>query len=148
MSSKQTVLITGCTDGGIGSGLALEFQKRGYHVFATARNIEKMSKLKDLQNMTLLKLDVIEPLQIRAAVDTVEKATGGTLDFLVLNAAQGIVSPILDSNLDEVRALYEVNVFGPLAVTMKFAPLVMKAKGCMVFVTSMAGYMNVPFVGK
>lgn len=78
MASKETVLITGCSEDGIGYGLAVEFQNRGYHVFATARNLSKMSKLQDLPNVTLLQLDVVKPKQIKAAVEAVTEATGGS----------------------------------------------------------------------
>jgi NADP-dependent 3-hydroxy acid dehydrogenase YdfG len=45
LTGKRTVLITGCTDGGIGSALAQEFNKHGYKVFASARRMEAMSAL-------------------------------------------------------------------------------------------------------
>jgi short-subunit dehydrogenase len=56
--AQQSVLITGCSDDGIGYGLALTFQQRGYLVFATSRDIKKMSKLQGLPNVKLLTLDV------------------------------------------------------------------------------------------
>lgn len=52
MAPKGSVLITGCSDGGIGSALAIVFQQRGYHVFATTCNIDKMSELRGLSNIT------------------------------------------------------------------------------------------------
>lgn len=82
MSSRETVLITGCSDGGIGSELAIVFQECGFHVFATARNPSKMSKPRDLPNVTLLTLDVVKPTDIKAAVEAVSKETGGSLKLL------------------------------------------------------------------
>jgi 1-acylglycerone phosphate reductase len=148
MASKETVLITGCSDNGIGSGLAAQFQKRGYHVFATARNTSKMSKLEGLEHVTLLQLDVVEPAHIKAAVETVIKHTGGTLDYLISNAGHNHFMPILDEDLDTVKRLFHVNVFGPMALTKAFAPLVIKAKGTFAFVTSISGYINIPWMGK
>jgi 1-acylglycerone phosphate reductase len=148
MSTKEFVLITGCSDDGIGCGLAAQFQERGYHVFATARNVSKMSKLKDLANVTLLQLDVVDMTQIKAAVDAVTMETGGTLNYLINNAGHNHFMPILDEDLDTVRALYEVNVFGPLALTKAFAPLVLKAHGSFAFITSISGYVNTPWMGK
>ncbi|KAF2818684.1 putative hydroxybutyrate dehydrogenase [Ophiobolus disseminans] len=147
MTSKETVLITGCSDDGIGYGLAVQFQKRGYHVFATARTVEKMSKLKGLPNVMLLPLDVVEPAHIKAAVEAVTKETGGTLNYLISNAGRNHFMPILDEDLDTVRALFDVNVFGPMALTKAFAPLIIKAKGSFAFVTSISGYINVPWMG-
>lgn len=143
-----TVLITGCSEGGIGSALAHAFQQRGHHVFATARNPEKMTSLQNLPNVTLLPLDVTSTSQIKAAVDAVGKATGGTLDYLVNNAGHNHFRPILDEDLEETRALFETNVWGPLAVMQAFSKMVIKAKGCAVFVTSIAGYGNSPWMGK
>lgn len=86
MAMMKSVLITGCSDGGIGGALALVFQKHGYHVFATARNLSKMRALATLPNVTLLTLDVMNNTHILSAVDAVTKETGGTLDYLINNS--------------------------------------------------------------
>jgi len=143
---SETVLITGCSDGGIGSALALTFQQRGYHVFATARDITKMSQLKDLPNVILLHLDVTDPKTIQAAVDVVSETTG-TLDYLVNSAARNHFQPILDENIEVTRKLFDTNVWGPLSVTQAFSPLVVKAKGSFVFIASIAGYATTPWMG-
>jgi 1-acylglycerone phosphate reductase len=142
-----SVLITGCSDGGIGSALALTFQQRNFQVFATARNIAKMSELRDLKNVTLLTLDITNSEQIKSVVGAVAKATGGMLDYLVNNAARNHFRPILDENLEETKDLFNTNVWGSLAVTQAFSPLVIRAKGSLVFVTSIAGYGNTPWMG-
>ncbi|OTA81807.1 hypothetical protein M434DRAFT_37391 [Hypoxylon sp. CO27-5] len=147
MASKETVLITGCSDGGIGSALATVFQKRGLHVFATARDPSKMSSLKGLPDVTLLKLDVVKSDDIKAAVEAVTKHTGGTLNYLVSNAGRNHFMPILDEDLDKVRDLFEINFYGPIALTQAFAPLLIKAKGMVAYVTSISGYINVPYMG-
>ncbi|KAI0899782.1 putative hydroxybutyrate dehydrogenase [Annulohypoxylon nitens] len=147
MASPKTVLITGCSDGGIGSALATIFQKRGFHVFATARNPSKMRSLDGLSNVTLLTLDVVKSDDIKAAVEAVTKHTGGTLDYLVSNAGRNHFMPILDEDLDKVRDLFEINFYGPIALTQAFAPLLIKAKGMAVYVTSISGYINVPYMG-
>lgn len=147
MTSKETVLITGCSDGGIGSTLALVFQQRGFHVFATTRDPSKMSKLSGLSNVTLLTLDVVKPADIKAAVEAVSKETGGTLNYLISNAARNHFMPILDEDLETVRKLFETNLMGPLALTQAFAPLLIKAKGMAVYMTSISGYLNIPYMG-
>ncbi|KAL3469076.1 hypothetical protein BJX99DRAFT_265526 [Aspergillus californicus] len=145
-TSRKTVLITGCSDDGIGSGLALSFQKRNYHVFATARNTAKMSKLKDLDHVTLLALDVCEKSDIKAAVDAVTEQTDGTLDVLVNNAGQANFMPILDQDIDVNKRLFETNVWGPLALTQSLAPLLIKARGTIAFISSIAGHLNLPYI--
>ncbi|KAJ6007492.1 short-chain dehydrogenase [Penicillium herquei] len=116
--APKTVLITGCSDDGIGYGLALTFQKQGYHVFVTARNVEKMTKLNGLPNVSILQLDVTEPSQIEAAVNMVTVETGGTLDILVNNAGRNHFMPFLDEDVDEVKNLFEINVWGPLRLEL------------------------------
>lgn len=148
MTSRVTVLITGCSDGGIGSALALVLQKRGLHVFATARDPSKMSNLNGLSNITTLTLDVVNSADIRAAVELVTKQTGGTLNYLISNAGRNHFMPILDEDLNVVKNLFEVNFYGPLAITQAFAPLLIKAKGMAVYITSVSGYINVPFMGR
>lgn len=148
MSTKGSVLITGCSNGGIGSGLALAFQERGYQVFATARTTEKMSNLKNLPNVTLLSLDVLSPSQIRAAIDAVAEKTGGTLSILINNAARFHYMPLLDDDIEAAKQIYDTNVWGPLAVTKASVPLLIKAGGTVVNITSIAGHNPVPYLGK
>lgn len=153
MPSRETVLITGCSDGGIGSALAVLFQQRGFHVFATARDPSKMSSLNGLPNVTPLTLDVVQPEHIKAAVEAVQKHTGGggsggTLDYFISNAGRNHFMPILDEDLGTVRNLFEINFVAPLALTQAFAPLLIKAKGMAVYVTSISGYVNTPYMGR
>jgi 1-acylglycerone phosphate reductase len=85
---KKSVLITGCSEGGIGDALAQEFHNKGLHVFATARDLAKVAHLKVL-GLEILQLDVTSQESIQNTVDEVQKATGGKLDFLVNNAGSG-----------------------------------------------------------
>ncbi|KAI1353032.1 putative hydroxybutyrate dehydrogenase [Xylaria sp. FL0043] len=147
MALSKTVLITGCSDGGIGSALAITFQRRGFHVFATARDQSKMQALLGLSNVTLLTLDVVKSDDIKAAVEAVSKQTGGTLDYFVSNAARNHFMPILDENLDATRKLFEINFIAPIALTQAFSPLLIKAKGTAVYIVSTSGHLNIPYMG-
>ncbi|KAI9640834.1 hypothetical protein NHQ30_010675 [Ciborinia camelliae] len=147
MSAKQFVLITGCSDGGIGSALALTFQKQGFHVFASARDVSKMSALKGLPNVTQLVLDVTDAQQIQDAMEVVRNKTGGSLDILINNSGRNHFSPVLDIDLAEAKKIYDINFWGALTLIQKFAPFVIKAKGSIVNVTSISGYINVPYMG-
>lgn len=144
----QTVLITGCSEGGMGSALATEFLARGLHVFATARSTAKMSHLENLPNMTLLELDVTSPSSIAAAVETVSARTGGRLNYLVNNSGQGLVLPALETDLDQARKLFDVNFWGMVAVAQAFMPLVMAVKGTVVNSASLAAVLHVPWSGE
>ncbi|KAF2108438.1 hypothetical protein BDV96DRAFT_616274 [Lophiotrema nucula] len=146
-SDGKTVFITGCTDGGIGNALAKVLHERGFHIFAGVRDLKKIPALKDLPHVTPVILDVTKADQIKAAVKTVADATGGKLDVLINNAAINNFMPLLDERLDTIRGLFEVNFIGPIAITQAFAPLLIEAKGLAVFITSIAGYINTPYMG-
>ena len=100
MASLKSVLVTGCSDGGIGSALAIAFQSHGLRVFATARDIAKMEELSKLSNVTLLPLDVTNSAQIAAAVKVVDGETGGRLDYLINNAGRNHFMPMIDEDID------------------------------------------------
>ena len=146
--TPKTVLITGCSAGGIGSALAEVFQKRGIHVFATARDLSKMSHLQTLSHVTLLKLDPTSGPSVQAAVEDVKRQTGGTLDFLVNNAGQTIIMPTLDFDIDTAKSMYEINVWGMVRVTQAFAPLVITAKGTIINISSIAPCVHTPWMGE
>ncbi|KAK7965967.1 uncharacterized protein PG986_000244, partial [Apiospora aurea] len=156
---KTTVLLTGCSEGGIGFALAQEYHRRGCRVIATARSPAKMAGLKKSGIETLLQLDVADQASIRAAVQavtdllsTTTTATGGHLDVLVNNAGGGYQAPLLDADLDEARRLFDVNVWGVLAVTQAFAPLLAASATAgrrprVVNIGSVAGIVPVPWQG-
>lgn len=150
MASTKSVLVTGCSDGGLGSALALTFAQRGLLVFATARSTAKMTKLANLPNVRLLTLDITKPEDVRAAVASVKKETGGSLDFLINNAGQARYMPMLDESPDvgPAKDLFELNVWSQLRMVQEFAPLLMEAKGTAVYTSSLSGYLNNPYMGR
>ncbi len=147
--SQRTVLITGCSKGGIGAGLALEFQRRGFCVFATARNTDRIpSAITSLPSVTALPLDVTSQDSIRAAVQTISESTNGGLDVLVNNSGAALTTPALEVDIDTVRQIYEVNVFGLLAVSQAFAKMLVKGTSpILVNNSSIAGVSPPPYQG-
>ncbi|KAH7350684.1 hypothetical protein BKA65DRAFT_549684 [Rhexocercosporidium sp. MPI-PUGE-AT-0058] len=139
-------LITGCSAGGIGDALAQEFHAKGVHVFATARNLSKIEHLKTL-GLTTLELDVTAPTSIEQVVAEVANITGGKLDFLVNNAGMGNTMPLLDSNLDVAREVFELNYFSILAMTQAFAPSIIATKGKVINIGSIVGRMAQAYTG-
>ncbi|KIW32234.1 uncharacterized protein PV07_03794 [Cladophialophora immunda] len=143
-SGLKSVLITGCSSGGIGDGLAQAFHESGYHVFATARTPSKISpSLAKAPNVTVLTLDVLSSESIAAAVESVTRVTGGKLDVLVNNSGLLMVMPALDTSIEEGKRLFDTNYWAVLAMIQAFAPLLIKAKGYIVNNTSVSGV--VPF---
>lgn len=147
---KKTVLITGCSTG-IGNAMTKVFHSRGFHVFATARDPSKTLRENDISalgDVEVLELDVTAPQTIARCRDVVAKRTGGTLDILVNNAGAESQGPLLDVDLVEARRLYEVNVWGPLAVVQEFAPLLVEAKGVVVNQSSIDAALSMAWAGK
>ncbi|PYI09439.1 NAD(P)-binding protein [Aspergillus sclerotiicarbonarius CBS 121057] len=144
-TTLPTVLITGCSAGGIGSALAETFHARNHHVIATARSMSKLSHLSHYPNMTLLQLDVTNPADISAAVEAVTSLTGGTLNYLINNSGVPLTLPALDTPLEKAKGLFDVNFWGVVNMTHAFAPLVIEAKGTVVNVCSLGGVMAVPW---
>lgn len=143
---RKTVLITGCSTGGIGAGLAEVFREKGYHVFATARTPSKIPmSLAEAPNVTVLTLDVVSSDSIAAAVQKVNEETGGKLDVLVNNSGQNVVTPGLDASIEEGKSLFDLNFWAILAMIQGFAPLLIKAKGYIVNNTSVSGVIPIQF---
>jgi 1-acylglycerone phosphate reductase len=147
--ARKTCLITGCSGGGVGSGLAEVFKDKGYHVFATARSPAKIPQsLHTSPNVTVLALDVASTESIAAAVETIRNATGGKLDVLINNAGHGLNMPALDTSIAEAKKLFDTNFFGILEMIQAFRHMLIRAKGVVVNNSSMGAYLPIPFISK
>ncbi|KAK0717863.1 oxidoreductase [Lasiosphaeria miniovina] len=145
--APKTVLITGASEGGIGNALALAFQQRGLRVFATARSLSKMDNLSKLPNIVLLELDVTSRQGIEAAAAAVKSHTGEEkLDILVNNSGQSYVGPALDTSIEKVRGLFDVNFFGLVETTLVLGMMVVAAKGTIVNISSVLGHTHMPWL--
>lgn len=146
--SPKTVLITGCTAGGIGSSLAIAFHESGYLVFATARAQAKIDKmLSGLPRVRMLTLDVTDLAQISRAAAEVSTATHGRLDVLVNNAGTNYTMPVLDTPIESAKQIFDVNFWAPMQVIQAFAPLLTEAKGTVVNISSIAAVLQTPWMG-
>ncbi|AUC22623.1 short-chain dehydrogenase/reductase [Polaribacter sejongensis] len=138
----KVVLITGASSG-IGKSVATFLSKKGYKVYGTSRNPKNTANF----SFELIALDVLKVDTINAAIDfIIEKE--GKLDVLVNNAGMGITGPIEDTPTDEMRAVFNTNLFGAVDVMKAVLPQMRKQKsGTIINVTSIAGYMGLPFRG-
>jgi len=152
MASKEifgAVVITGASSG-IGEACAIYLDKLGYHVFAGVRNDGDGEKLKGKTSarLTPLLLDVTDEASIMASFNIVREALNTIgLAGVVNNAGIVVASPLEFLPLAEFRKQLEVNLTGQLAVTQAFLPLLRKAKGRIVNITSDNGKVAVPFLG-
>jgi 1-acylglycerone phosphate reductase len=139
-ASKRTVLITGCSDGGLGSALAIAFHNAGLHVIATARTPSKMASLSAIEGIELLQLDVLSSESISNCVNVVNH-----LDILVNNAGAGYNMPVSDLSITEAKKVFDLNVWACIELTQALLPLLIKSKGMIVNQTSIASVTTLPF---
>jgi NADP-dependent 3-hydroxy acid dehydrogenase YdfG len=139
----KNVLITGCSSG-IGAALAKAFHHTGkYTVYASARRLDSLAPLQALGIQTLT-LDVTDHHSIQAAVDQIE----GGVDILVNNAGYGLMGPLAEVELAQLRQQWETNVTGLLAVTQAVLPsMIAKGRGTVFNIGSVSGVLITPFAG-
>lgn len=147
MTSSNTVwLITGCSTG-FGRELARILLQRGHSVVVTARNPATLDEFGSAENALIAGLDVTVPDQI---ADVIRKALArfGQIDVLVNNAGYGYLSAIEEGEDDEVRAMFETNVFGLANMTKAVLPgMRERGRGHIVNISSMGGLIGFPGIG-
>jgi NAD(P)-dependent dehydrogenase (short-subunit alcohol dehydrogenase family) len=146
---KGSVVITGASTG-IGEATALALDRLGYRVFAGVRRTEDGDALcaKASARLRPIMLDVTRPDQIASTAEWVAAEVGEQgLAALVNNAGVAISAPLEFIPLDDLRWQLEVNVTGQVAVTQAFMPLLRRAKGRIVLMSSVGGRSAAPFVG-
>ncbi|QHS60028.1 SDR family NAD(P)-dependent oxidoreductase [Chitinophaga agri] len=140
--------ITG-TSRGFGRVWAEAALKRGDKVAATARKLPSIADLKEKygDNVLTLELDVTNAAQAHAAVTTAH-AHFGRLDIVLNNAGYSLVGTIEEASADDVRAMYETNIFGALAVIQAALPLLRKqGSGHIIGTSSNLGHVTFPVIG-
>lgn len=142
--NRRSVLITGCSPGGIGHALAREFHRNGLRVFATARDAKALEDLEAL-GVEALNLVVDDEDSVRSCYAEAERRLGDKgLDYLVNNAGRNYTVPAMEADLSEARRTFETNFFAVIHMCKTFSPLLIKAKGTIVQIGSVAGV--IPYV--
>ena len=138
------ILITGCR-GGIGLDAARRLAARGHTIYATVHSESSIDSVRsafgaDAANVTVEKID------ITSASDR-EKAGSWDIDVLINNAAIGDSGPLAEIDLERVKRVLDVNIFGALELTRKFIPRMAERKsGRIIFIGSIAGLIPTPFL--
>jgi len=137
---SKVVLITGGSSG-IGKSIGEFLHQKGFVVYGTSRNPERISD----SVFPLVALDVRNVDSIKAAVDNVISKSG-RLDIVINNAGVGITGPLEEIPTAEIKNNFETNLFGPIEVIKAVLPQMRNQKsGLIINVTSIAGYMGLPF---
>ncbi|KAJ7397202.1 D-beta-hydroxybutyrate dehydrogenase, mitochondrial [Pitangus sulphuratus] len=148
----KAVLITGC-DKGFGHALAKHLHAKGFTVFAGCllmdENGDGARELKNMKSdrMKVLQMDVCSDQEVAQAVDFVKrtlKEPEKGLWGLVNNAGISTFGEVEFASLDNYKKVAEVNLWGTVRVTKAFLPLIRRAKGRVVNITSMLGRMVSP----
>ncbi len=139
---SKVVLITGASSG-IGKSIGEFLTLKGYTVYGTSRTPERYTDSK----FALLALDVANVDSITKAVETIIK-TSGRLDVLINNAGAGITGAVEEIPDTEIQRNFETNFFGPIRVIKAVLPQMRRQKsGLIINITSIAGYMGLPYRG-
>jgi len=139
-------LITGCSTG-FGLELAKQAIEHGYRTVVTARDPSKLQGFGATDQVLVLKLDVTQPDAVDAAIKaTVDRF--GRIDVLVNNAGIGYFAAVEESEEDEVRKMFDVNLFGTGRMIWAVLPgMRQRRAGCIVNLSSLAGLRGFPAMG-
>lgn len=139
---SKVVLITGGSSG-IGKSVGEFLITKGFIVYGTSRNPQRIKDSK----FPLVALDVTQSETIQHCINEVVSAEG-RLDVLINNAGAGITGPIEEIPEEEIKRNFETNFFGPINVIKAALPQMRKQNsGLIINVTSIAGYMGLPYRG-
>jgi NADP-dependent 3-hydroxy acid dehydrogenase YdfG len=139
---SRVVLVTGCSSG-IGEACARRLQQHGWVVYATARDPESLSALRDA-GCRVLALDVTSEASMQAAVDRITREAGG-IGALVNNAGYSQSGAVEAVPIDRIRQQFETNVFGLVRLTQLVLPgMRARREGRIVNMGSMGGRLTFP----
>lgn len=140
--SNKTVLVTGASSG-IGKETAKTLANKGFTVYAAARRLDAMDKLKD-HGVIPLKMDITKEDDVVAVVERIERERGG-IDILVNNAGFGTQGSVEETTLADARYQFEVNLFGLARLTQLVLPHMRAQKfGKIINVSSAGGKLYAP----
>jgi short-subunit dehydrogenase len=136
----KTVMITGAGSG-FGKLTSIALAGRGHEVIATTETDAQADALRaETPELTVERVDITS--------DDVSKVSAWDIDVLINNAGAGQTGPMADVPIERVRRLFEVNVFGTLAVTQQVLKgMVAKGSGRVIIVSSIAGVLSAPTFG-
>ncbi len=139
---SKVVFITGASSG-IGAAVAQYLASKSYIVYGTSRH----PKNKTEGHVQMLPLDVTDTISITKAIAVVLKKEGH-IDYVINNAGMGITGPLEETPLNETKRVFETNYFGALEVIKAVLPSMRShRRGMIINITSIAGYMGLPYRG-
>jgi NAD(P)-dependent dehydrogenase (short-subunit alcohol dehydrogenase family) len=141
-------VVTGSSSG-IGLATSLALARNGYLTYATMRNLAKRDSIQSIaekQHLPIrtVQLDVTNENSVKNAIQSI-LSESGRIDLLVNNAGYGLTGAFEDIGIDEIKALYETNLFGVIRVTQAVLPTMRKqGSGRIINISSGAGRIGYP----
>jgi NAD(P)-dependent dehydrogenase (short-subunit alcohol dehydrogenase family) len=148
MKNRKYVLVTGASSG-IGNITSVTLANAGFSVIAGVRKQEDAESLKSLHEAIVpVFIDVTNNDSINTAFNQISEIVGESgLYGIVNNAGVAIAGPLEFLPIDRLRQQMEINVIGQINVTQHALPLIRKAQGRIVNISSIAGFTAFPFKG-
>jgi 3-oxoacyl-[acyl-carrier protein] reductase len=145
MKLQKTILITGAARG-IGAALCRQLAAQGHYIIAVSRNSDKLKKLQNeilehdaQQQIDVLPFDLEAPETIPDFIDRL-KTCCSVIDIVIHNAGMLVNKPFTQISSEELQRVYQVNVFGPFALTQALFPYLKQATAAHIIgISSMGG---------
>jgi NAD(P)-dependent dehydrogenase (short-subunit alcohol dehydrogenase family) len=148
-NQRAVVSIVTGSSGGIGFATSLALARNRYLTYATMRNLAKRDPIQSVADkeglpLRALQLDLTDENSIKTALQSI-LSEAGRIDLLVNNAGYGLTGAFEDIAIDEIKALYETNLFGVIRVTQAVLPTMRKqGSGRIINISSGAGRFGYP----
>lgn len=143
----KTVVITGASSG-IGKALAMEYAGRGANIVMSARNPERLEKAaEDVRALDVKVLAVVSDVSVESDCKKLINdcvAEFGSVDVLINNAGISMRAVFEDTEVDVLKKLMNINFWGTVYCTKFALPYLLKSKGSLVGISSIAGYKGLP----
>ena len=148
MQRESVAVVTGSSTGN-GFETSLLLAKNGFYTYATMRNLDKSTRMKEIAKkdslpLEVLQLDVTDDKSVTDAIDMISNRHG-RIDVLVNNAGYDAFGAVEDLSMKEIRMQFETNFFGAVRLIKAVIPIMRKQRsGIIVNVSSIGGLVGVP----
>lgn len=139
---KKVIVVTGASSG-IGKSTALKLIKEGHIVYGVARRVEKMQDIVS-QGGNALTMDVANHEQVHSQIQKIIEDEG-RIDVLVNNAGYAVYGPVEETNYEQAKRQFDVNLFGLAEVTKAVLPIMREqSSGTIINISSVGGKIYTP----